>query len=170
VVQGGPYLNEMGIEELGTGHDAYIKNTTNALLLIQKGTQPYKEYCDITTDPPEEGIVSLVGRISGINLPLGGRFLESAEVLVSEGDEVEYGQKIGEPAEEGLSVGVWASVEGTITSIEKDIVAIGGGAVPLEEAEAEAEAEIGLVRSSPRRKPRPKRPGSLSWHTTLERT
>lgn len=44
VVQGGPYLNEMSIEELGTGDDAYIKNTTNALLLIRKGSTPYKEY------------------------------------------------------------------------------------------------------------------------------
>ncbi len=141
VVQGGPYLNEMGIEELGTGDDAYIRNTTNALLLIRRGTQPYKEYADIKTDPPEEGIVSLVGRISGIHLPLGGRFLEPAEALVSEGDEVEYEQKIGEPVDEGLSIGVWASVGGTISSIEDNIVAISGGAVPQEEAEAEAEAE-----------------------------
>ncbi len=141
VVQGGPYLNGMGVEELGTGDDAYIKNTTNALLFIRKGSTPYKEYCDIKTDPPEEGIVSLVGRISGIHLPLGGRFLEPAEALVSEGDEVEYEQKIGEPVNEGLSIGVWASVGGTISSIEDNIVAISGGAVPQEEAEAEAEAE-----------------------------
>jgi len=140
VVQGGPYLNEMAIEELGTGDDAYIKNTTNALLLIRKGSTPYKEYVDIKTEPPEEGIISLVGRLSGIHLPLGGAFLEPAEVLVSEGDEVEYEQKIGEPADEGLSVGVWASAGGTISSVEKDIVAISGGAVPQEEAEAEAEA------------------------------
>jgi len=141
VVQGGPYLNEMSIEELGTGDDAYIRNTTNALLLIRRGTQPYKEYADIETEPPEEGIVSLVGKVSGINLPLGGRFLEPATVLVSEGDEVEYGQKIGEPAEEGFSVGVWASASGEISSIENDIAAISGGAVSQEEAEAEAEAE-----------------------------
>ena len=141
VVQGGPYLNEMGIEELGTGHDAYIKNTTNALLLIRKGSTPYKEYVDIKTEPPEEGIVSLVGRISGVHLPLGGAFLEPAEVLVSEGDEVEYGQKVGEPADKGLSVGAWASAGGEISSIEENLVAIAGGAVLQEEAEAEAEAE-----------------------------
>jgi electron transport complex protein RnfC len=141
VVQGGPYLNEMAIEELDTGDDAYIKNTTNALLLIQKGTQPYKEYANIKTEPPEEGIVSLVGRISGIHLPLGGAFLEPAEVIVSEGEEVEYEQKIGEPIEESLSVGVWASAGGTISSIEEHIVAISGGAVSQEEAKAEAEAE-----------------------------
>lgn len=141
VVQGGPYLNEMAIEELGTGDDAYIRNTTNALLLIRKGATPYKEYADIKTDPPKEGIVSLVGRISGIHLPLGGTFLKPAEVLVSEGDEVEYGQKIGEPVEEGFSVGVWASMGGEISSIQDDIVAISGGAISQEEAEAEAEAE-----------------------------
>jgi Na+-translocating ferredoxin:NAD+ oxidoreductase subunit C len=42
--------------------------------------------------------------------------------------------------EEGLSVGVRASAGGTISSIEDNIVAISGGAVPREEAEAEAEA------------------------------
>ncbi len=51
VVQGGPYLNEMAIEELETGDDAYVRNTTNALLLIRKGATPYKEYADIKTDP-----------------------------------------------------------------------------------------------------------------------
>ena len=140
MVQGGPYLNEMSIEELGTGDDAYIRNTTNALLLIQRGSTPYKEYCDIETEPPKDGTVSLVGRISGISLPLGGAFLEPAKVIVSEGDEVEYEQKIGEPADEGLSVGVWASAGGEICSIEDNIVAISGGAVSQEEAEAEAEA------------------------------
>jgi len=39
------------------------------------------------TDPPEEGIVSLVGKVSGVDLPLGGRFLEPATPLVSVGDE-----------------------------------------------------------------------------------
>ncbi|MDQ3911999.1 MAG: proton-conducting membrane transporter [Actinomycetota bacterium] len=141
VVQGGPYLNEMGIEELGTGDDAYIRNTTNALLLIRKGATPYKEYADIKTEPPKEGLVSLVGKVSGVNLPLGGRFLEPATLLVSEGDEVEREQKIAEPAEEGFSVGVWASAGGEISSTEDNIVAISGGAVPQEEAEAEAEAE-----------------------------
>ncbi len=141
VVQGGPYLNEMGIEELGTGDDAYIRNTTNALLLIRKGTQPYKEYAGIKTVPPKVGIVSLVGKVSGVNLPFGGRFLEPATLLVSEGDEVEREQKIAEPAEEGFSVGVWASAGGEISSTEDNIVAISGGAVPQEEAEAEAEAE-----------------------------
>ncbi|MDQ3284292.1 MAG: hypothetical protein M3P92_01020, partial [Actinomycetota bacterium] len=51
-------------------------------------------------------------------------------------------QKIGEPAEEGFSIGVWASVAGEISSIENDIVAIAGGAIPQEEAEAEAEPSV----------------------------
>jgi Na+-translocating ferredoxin:NAD+ oxidoreductase RnfC subunit len=84
----------------------------------------------------------LVGKISGVHLPLGGGLLKSATPLVSEGDEVEYEQKIGEPVDEGFSIGVWASVGGAISSIENDIVAIGGGAIPQEEAEAEAEASI----------------------------
>ena len=137
VIDGGPYLHDMAIEELGKG-DAYLRRMTNALFLIPKGRQG-KEYADIKTDPPEEGIVSLVGKVSGVNLPLGGGLLKPATPLVSEGDEVEYEQKIGEPVDEGFSVGVWASAGGEISSIENDMVAIAGGAIPQEEAEAEAE-------------------------------
>src|ERR687896_903671 len=139
VIDGGPYLNEMGIEELGSG-DAYVRRTTNGLLLIPKDMQS-KEYAGINTKAPQEGIVSLVGEVSGVSIPLGGRFLKPATALVSEGEEVEYGQKIGEPVDEGFSVGVWASMDGTISSIEDDVVAIAGGAIPQEEAKKEAEAE-----------------------------
>lgn len=139
VIDGGPYLHEMGIEELGAS-DAYIRRTTNALFLIQKDKEG-KEYADIETKPPEEGVVSLVGEVSGVNIPFGGRFLEPATSLVSEGDKVEYEQKIGEPVEEGLSIGVWASMEGTVSSMEDEVVAISRGEEFREEAEAEAEAE-----------------------------
>jgi len=140
VLDGGPYLHDVCIEELGTG-DAYVRRMTNALFLLPKGRLG-KEYSGIETEPPEEGIVSLVGRISGVNLPLGGGLLRPATPLVSEGDEVGYEQKIGEPVDEGFSIGVWASVGGEISSIENDIVAIAGGAISQEEAEAEAEAKI----------------------------
>jgi Na+-translocating ferredoxin:NAD+ oxidoreductase RnfC subunit len=140
VLDGGPYLHDVCIEELGAG-DAYVRRMTNALFLIPRGRLG-KEYSGIETEPPEEGIVSLVGRVSGVNLPLGGGLLRPATPLVSEGDEVEYEQKIGEPVDEGFSIGVWASVGGEISSIENDIVAIAGGAISQEEAEAEAEAKI----------------------------
>jgi Na+-translocating ferredoxin:NAD+ oxidoreductase subunit C len=125
---------------LGTG-DAYVRRMTNALFLLPRGRKG-KEYAGIETDPPEEGIVSLVGKISGVNLPLGGGLLNPATPLVSEGDEVEYRKKIGEPVDEGFSIGVWASMEGAVSSIENDIVAISGGAILQEEAEAEAEATM----------------------------
>ena len=137
VLDGGPYLHDMAIAELGTS-DAYVRRMTNSLFVIQEGRQG-KEYAGIKTECPEEGIVSLVGKVSGVNVPLGGGLLTPATPLVSEGDEVEYEQKIGEPADEGFSVGVWASVGGEITSIENDIVAISGGAIAQEEAEAEAQ-------------------------------
>jgi Na+-translocating ferredoxin:NAD+ oxidoreductase RnfC subunit len=137
VLDGGPYLHDVAIEVLGEG-DAYVRRMTNSLFLIQRGRQG-KEYASIETECPEEGVVSLVGRISGVNLPLGGGLLNPATPLVSEGDEVEYKQKIGEPVDEGFSIGVWASVGGEISSIQNDIVAIAGGAIPQEEAEAEAE-------------------------------
>jgi Na+-translocating ferredoxin:NAD+ oxidoreductase RnfC subunit len=140
VLDGGPYLHDVSIDELGSG-DAYVRRMTNALFLLPRGRQG-KEYAGIETDPPEEGVVSLVGKISGVNLPLGGGLLNPATPLVSEGDEVEYAQKIGEPVDEGFSIGVWASVGGEISSIENGIVAISGGAIPQEEAEAEAEATM----------------------------
>jgi electron transport complex protein RnfC len=140
VLDGGPYLHDVAIEELGEG-DAYVRRMTNSLFLIPRGRQG-KEYAGIETDPPEEGIVSLVGEVSGVSLPLGGGLLKPATPLVSEDDEVEYEQKIGEPVDEGFSIGVWASLGGKISSIENGIVAIAGGAVAQEEAEAEAEPSM----------------------------
>jgi Na+-translocating ferredoxin:NAD+ oxidoreductase RnfC subunit len=92
----------------------------------------------VETEPPEEGIVSLVGELTGVRMPLGGRYLEPAEALVLEGDKVEYEQKTGEPVDDGFSIGVWASAGGKISSIEDDIVAIEGGGPSQQEAEAEA--------------------------------
>jgi Na+-translocating ferredoxin:NAD+ oxidoreductase RnfC subunit len=138
VIDGGPYLNEMGIESLGDG-DAYVRRTTNGFLVIPRGVAS-KEYAEIKTKRPES-VVSLVGKVGGVSIPLGGRFLKPATALVSEGDEVAYEQKIGEPVDEGFSIGVWSSMDGTISSINNDIVQISGGAVTQEEAEAETEAE-----------------------------
>ncbi len=138
IIDGGPYLNEMGIESLGEG-DAFVRRTTNGFLVIPKGVAS-KEFAEIKTKRPEEGIVSLVGEVSGVDIPLGGRFLKPATPLISVGEEVEYGQKIGEPVDEGFSIGVWASMAGKVSSIEDDVVAISGGAMPQEEARKEAEA------------------------------
>lgn len=139
VIDGGPYLNEMGIESLGEG-DAFVRRTTNGFLVIPKGIAS-KEFADIKTDLPEDGIVSLVDKVSGVNVPLGGRFLKPAEPLVSEGDEVEFGQKIGEPVDEGFSIGAWSSATGTVTGIKDEVVAIDCGEKTAGKAEAEAEAE-----------------------------
>ena len=76
LLDGGPYLHDMGIKEMGTG-DGYVRRMTNALFLIPKDRQG-KEYAEIKTDPPEEGIVSLVGKFSGVNIPLGGGLLKPA--------------------------------------------------------------------------------------------
>jgi len=138
VIDSGPYLNEMGIESLGEG-DAFVRRTTNGFLVIPKGVAS-KEYADIKTKMPDE-VTSLVGKVSSVALPLGGRILRPATPLVSEGDEVSYGQKLGEPVDDGLSVGVWSSMDGTVTSIEDEVVAIGAGESFVAQAESEAEAE-----------------------------
>jgi Na+-translocating ferredoxin:NAD+ oxidoreductase RnfC subunit len=138
VIDGGPYLNEMGIESLGES-DAYVRRTTNGFLVIPKGVAS-KEYADIKTRQPE-GVTSLVGKVSGVSVPLGGRLLKPATALISEGDSVEFGRKIGEPVDEGFSIGVWSSMEGTVTDMEGDVVQISGGGLSLEDAEAETEAE-----------------------------
>ena len=139
VIDGGPYLNEMGIESLGDG-DAFVRRTTNGFLVIPHGIAS-KEYAAIKTDLPDEGFVSLVGKVRGVNLPLGGRFLKTATPLISEGEEVIFGQKVGEPQNEGFSIGVWSSMAGTIEAIEDEVVAINAGTEFEQSAEAEAEAE-----------------------------
>jgi Na+-translocating ferredoxin:NAD+ oxidoreductase RnfC subunit len=138
VIDGGPYLNEMGIESLGDG-DAYVRRTTNGFLVIPKDVAS-KEYADIKTKEPES-VTSLIGKIEGVSIPLGGRLLKPATALISEGDTVAFGQKIGEPVDDGFSIGVWSGMHGEVTTIEEDIVQISGGGVPLEDAEAETEAE-----------------------------
>jgi Na+-translocating ferredoxin:NAD+ oxidoreductase RnfC subunit len=67
--------------------------------------------------------------------------LTPATPLISEGDEVEYEQKIGDPADKGFSVGVWASMGGEISSIEDGMVAITGSAIDEEDAEVREEAK-----------------------------
>ena len=81
VLDGGPYLHDVAVEELGEG-DAYVRRMTNSLFLIPRGRQG-KEYAEIETGCPEEGVVSLVGEVAGVNLPLGGGLLKPATPLVS---------------------------------------------------------------------------------------
>ncbi len=138
VIDGGPYLNEMGIESLGES-DAFVRRTTNGFLVIPKGVAS-KEYADIKTKNPED-VISLVGKVSGVNVPLGGRFLKPATALVSEGEYVKYEQKLGEPVDEGFSIGAWSSMDGTIASIEDEVVAISTGDQFKGAAEVEAEVE-----------------------------
>jgi Na+-translocating ferredoxin:NAD+ oxidoreductase RnfC subunit len=138
VIDGGPYLNEMGIESLGEG-DAYVRRTTNGFLVIPKGVAS-KEYADIKTKRPD-AVESLVGKVSGVSVPLGGRFLKPATPLIGEGDEVRFEQKLGDPVDEGFSIGVWSSLDGAVSAIEDDIVQISGGGVSLEDAREETEAE-----------------------------
>jgi Na+-translocating ferredoxin:NAD+ oxidoreductase subunit C len=128
VADGGPYINDIiDGQAIRTG-GAYIRRTTNSLLLIPEGRQS-KEYArEIKTYPPEEGVVSLVGKVSSVQVPLGGGLLTPATPLVSEGDEVEYEQKIGEPADRGFSIGVWASMGGKVSSVNGGLVTISGGA------------------------------------------
>lgn len=140
VADGGPYINDViDGKAIKTGA-AYIRRMTNSLLLIPEGRQS-KEYAhEIKTYPPEEGVVSLVGKVSSVQVPLGGGLLTPATPLVSEGDEVEYEQKIGDPVDKGFSIGVWASIGGKVSSVENNIVAISGSAIDGE-AKVQEEAK-----------------------------
>ncbi len=153
VADGGPYINDVIDDEAIKTGGAYIRRMTNSLLLIPEGRQS-KEYArEIKTYPPEEGIVSLVGKVSNVQVPLGGGLLTPATPLVSEGDEVEYEQKIGEPADKGFSIGVWASLGGKVSSIDGGLVAIAGDATREEETgvreEAKAQAQPNSAGGAP---------------------
>lgn len=153
VADGGPYINEVVDGEAIKTGGAYIRRMTNSLLLIPEGRQS-KEYAhEIKTYPPEEGVVSLVGKVSSVQVPLGGGLLTPATPLVSEGDEVEHEQKIGEPADKGFSIGVWASLGGKVSSIEGGLVAIASDATRKEETEvreeAKAQAQANIAGGAP---------------------
>lgn len=145
VADGGPYINiVIDGKDIKTG-GAYIQRTTNSLILIPEGRQS-KEYArEIKTYPPEEGIVSLVGKVSSVQVPLAGGPLAPATPLVSEGDEVAYEQKIGEPADRGFSIGVWASMGGRISSVDGGTVAISGSDLNREDGgiREAAKAQVG---------------------------
>ncbi|MCA3748142.1 MAG: proton-conducting membrane transporter [Rubrobacter sp.] len=133
VADGGPYINDILDGRAVKNGEAYIRRTTNSLLLIPEGRQS-KEYApDIKTYPPKDGFVSLVGKVSSVRVPLAGGVLTPATPIVSEGDEVEYEQKIAEPAERGFSIGVWASMSGTVSSVGGGVIAISGTARDGEE-------------------------------------
>lgn len=143
VIDGGPYLHDVLDNEAIKSGAAYVRRMTNSLILMPEGRQG-KEYApEIKTYPPEEGIVSLVGKVSGVQVPLGGGLLTPSTPLVSEGDEVEYEQQVGEPVDTGFSVGAWASAAGTVSSIENGLVAIVGDAVPEEDAGVKADTKGG---------------------------
>lgn len=137
VTDGGPYLNDLLDGEDIKDRTAYIRRMTNSLLLIPEGRES-KEYAgEIKTKPPKDGIISLVDKVSEVQVPLGGGLLAPATPLISEGDEVEYEQKVGDPVDTGFSVGVWASATGTVSSIENNLVTISAQAeAPPEEAVA----------------------------------
>lgn len=149
VVDGGPYLNDVIDSKAIKSGGAYIRRMMNSLLLVPEGRQT-KEYArEIETHPPEEGIVSLVGKVSSVQVPLGGGLLTPATPRISEGDEVEYEQKIGEPADKGFSIGVWASMEGKISSVDSGMVAISAGAIDEEDAVIREEAKAQPKRTVP---------------------
>lgn len=132
VADGGPYINDILDGKAVKNGEAYIRRTTNSLLLIPEGRQS-KEYArEIKTYPPEEGFVSLVGKVSSVQVPLAGGPLTPATPIVSEGEEVEYEQKIAEPADRGFSIGVWASMRGKVSSVGDSLITISGSAAEEE--------------------------------------
>ncbi len=64
-------------------------------------------------------------KIKKVRIPLSQHIGAPAKAVVKEGDMVKAGQMIGEPAE-GLSVGIHASIDGTVSDItDKEIVISG---------------------------------------------
>ena len=116
VIDGGPYLNEMGIESLGEG-DAFVRRTTNGFLVIPEGRG-------------EQGV-----RRHQDQAPRGGYRLARRQGLRGQPAARRTVPQAGHPAHlrgrrgrvraedrgarnEGFSIGVWASMDGTVSSIE----------------------------------------------------
>lgn len=128
---GGPILSDKMADPMGEEPKVPVKRTTNAFLVADPAKHPKNRYypdpdyehnsADAPWAPNE--IIQLDEEIDRVRVPRGGKFGSKAKLCVEEGETVEKGTTLGHPNGE-LSVGLHASIPGTITEITEDHVEI----------------------------------------------
>ncbi len=130
---GGPILSEKVAEPMGEECLVPVTKSTNAFLVVdpekarlKKKHYPHPDYEHNTIDCPwaPDKIDNLEGDIHRVRIPLTGKFQSPGRLDVKEGDEVRARETLAEPASEGFSVGVHASIDGKVTKITDDWIEI----------------------------------------------
>lgn len=130
---GGPILSEKVADPIGKECLVPLTKTTNAFLVVhpdkdrvKKKHYPHPDYKHNTIDCPwaPDKIINIEEDIHRVRVPLTGKFQKPGRLDVKVGDEVRARDTLAEPATEGFSVGVHASIDGKITQITDDWIEI----------------------------------------------
>lgn len=128
---GGPILSDKMADPMGEEPMVPVTRTTNAFLVADPDKHPKNRYypdpdyehntADVPWAPDE--IVDITDEIDRVRVPYQPNFGNPADLVVEEGDGVAAGDTLGHPGE-GLSVGLHASIGGTITEINEEYIEI----------------------------------------------
>jgi len=131
VWDGGPILSDTVADPIAEDPQVPVTRTTNAFLVTDPDKHPKNRYYPDpdyehnSIDAPwaADEIVNIEDEVDRVHVPRQPAVGAPAKLAVEEGDSVDKGQTIGRPAD-GLSVGLHASIPGTVTEITDDHVAI----------------------------------------------
>lgn len=129
---GGPILSDMVAESIGDNPKVPVHRNTNAFLVVdpdldepKNRVYPDPDYEHNSHDLPwaADTIHRIADEVDRVRVPRQPSFGEPAKLTVEEGDTVQQGGTLGHPAS-GLSVGLHASIDGTVTEITEEYVEI----------------------------------------------
>ncbi len=132
---GGPILCDIKADPMGPEPLIPVHRTTNAFLVVHPDKdRPRKRYYPgpgwDTIHNAEEApwapslIENIEARIRRVHVPLTNRFWHHGTIVVAPGDPVVRGDTLAEPASEPFSVGIHASIPGTVVDVTQDHVMI----------------------------------------------
>lgn len=128
---GGPILSEKVADPIGEDPKVPLTRTSNAFLVTDPDKHPKNRhypdpsYEHNTIEAPwaADEIVNIEDEVDRVRVPRNDAVGQPAKLTVEEGDDVKKGDAIGRPTE-GLSVGLHASIPGTVTEITEEHVEI----------------------------------------------
>lgn len=130
---GGPILCDKMAEPMGEECLVPVTKTTNAFLVVdpekdrlKKKHYPHPDYEHNTIDCPwaPDQVENIENDIHRVRIPISGKFQKVGRITVKEGDEVQARDTLMEPATDGFSVGVHASIDGKVKRITDEWIEI----------------------------------------------
>lgn len=129
---GGPILSDKVVDPVGEDDPYPLHRNSNAFLVTapdldqpKNKVYPHEDHDHNTVDCPmaADEIVNVEDEVERVRVPVEPAFGEPPIVTATEGDQVEKGQPLGRPRS-GLSVGIHASIPGTVTEVTDEHVEI----------------------------------------------